>query len=150
MYYSIEQICKKLHKNERQIRYMVKQERLKPVNPDTYRRDGGYRFSLEEMERVEQTLELPGMSVKEAAQELGITPQYLLQFVSNGDVESEVKWIGQKKRRYFQKEEIQRFKDQLIEGRQTNRMGEYGRRVKLISREVRIFEDCLYDGGLKN
>ncbi|KGX91522.1 helix-turn-helix domain-containing protein [Pontibacillus marinus] len=147
MYYSIEQICKRLHKNERQIRYMVNQGRLTPVNPDTYRRDGGYRFSQEEIERVEQMLELPGLSVKEAAQELEITPQYLLQFVSNGELESEVKWIGQKKRRYFQKEEIKRFKKFLNEDRQTNRIGEYGRRVKLISREVRIFEECLYDGN---
>jgi len=146
MYYSLEQTCKRLHKNERQIRYMVKQGRLNPVNPDTFRRDGGYRFTEEEIQRAEKILELPGLSVKEAAQELEITPQYLLQFVSSGDVESEVKWIGKKKRRYFQKEEIRRFKQQLSEGRQTNQSSEYGFRVQLIAREVRIFEKCLYDG----
>lgn len=146
MYYSLEQICKRLHKNERQIRYMVNQGRLHPVNQDTYRRDGGYRFSEEEIQRVEQMLDLPGLTVKEASRELEITPQYLLQFVSKGTIESEVKWIGKKKRRFFQKEEINRFKSQIKEGDHAKRTGEYGVRLPFISREVRIFEECLHDG----
>lgn len=146
MYYSIEQVCQKLDKNERQIRYMINQGRMKPINPDTFRRDGGYRFSEEEVQRVKNEMTLPGFSVKEAAREIGITPQYLLQFVSSGDIKSDIKWIGQKRRRYFDKEEIQRFKSFLSKERETNRTGEYGVRVQLISREVRIFEKCLYDG----
>lgn len=146
MYLSIQQVSKKLHKSERQIRYMVKQEQIMPVNPDTYRRDGGYRFKEEEIEHIRRTYETNGLTVKEAATRAGISPQYLMQFVGKGDVESFTKIIGKQKRRFFELEEIERFKDRLKERTVSNREGEYGSLVQLISREVRIFDKVRING----
>ncbi|QSS98376.1 helix-turn-helix domain-containing protein [Pontibacillus sp. ALD_SL1] len=146
MYLSIQQVSKKLHKSERQIRYMIKQEQIMPVNPDTYRRDGGYRFKEEEIDYIKQTYEPNGLTVKDAAKRAGISPQYLMQFVRKGEVESFTKIIGKQKRRFFELEEIDRFKDRLQERTVSNREGEYGSRVQLISREVRIFDKVRING----
>ncbi|KGP93288.1 hypothetical protein N780_12005 [Pontibacillus chungwhensis BH030062] len=146
MYLSIQQVSKKLHKSERQIRYMIKQEQIMPVNPDTYRRDGGYRFKEEEIDYIKQTYEPGGLTVKGAAKRAGISPQYLMQFVRKGEVESFTKIIGKQKRRFFELEEIDRFKDRLQERTVSNREGDYGSRVQLISREVRIFDKVRVNG----
>ncbi|GGC98811.1 helix-turn-helix domain-containing protein [Pontibacillus salipaludis] len=146
MYLSIQQVSKKLHKSERQIRYMIKQEQIMPVNPDTYRRDGGYRFKEEEIEHIRRTYDMNGLTVKEAAKRAGISPQYLMQFVGKGEVESFTKIIGKQKRRFFELEEIERFKDRLKERTVSNREGEYGALVQLISREVRIFDKVRING----
>lgn len=146
MYLSIEQVAKKLHKSERQVRYMIQQERIMPVNPDTYKRDGGYRFKEEEIYAIQRMDEANGLSVKDAAKRAGITPQYLMQFVKKGDVQSFTKVIGKQKRRFFKLEEIERFKDRLQERTVSNREGDYGAKVQLISREVRIFDKIRVNG----
>ncbi|KGX84640.1 helix-turn-helix domain-containing protein [Pontibacillus litoralis] len=148
MYYSIEQVAAQLHKTKRQIQYLIQQGLANPMNKDTYRRDGGYRFTEEEVERIIDHFSMEGLTVKEAARYLGITPQYIMHFVKKGELSSLVTYKGKQKRRYFTKEEIDRFKNILNDTREVNQEGIYGRKVQLISREAHIFEETSVNGSM--
>ncbi|KGP72362.1 MerR family transcriptional regulator [Pontibacillus yanchengensis] len=148
MYYSIDYVANVLGKSKRQVQYLVQQGLTEPINLDTYRRDGGYRFSEEEVRRLRDVFKLPGISVKEAARQLEMTPQYLMQFIREGQINSEIVTIGNRRRRWFHQEEIERFKNFLSQRAQAKRMGEYGRKIRLISREVHIFDEVLVQGSM--
>ncbi|MYL32872.1 MerR family transcriptional regulator [Pontibacillus yanchengensis] len=148
MYYSIDQVANELGKTKRQVQYLVQQRLAEPINIDTHRRDGGYRFSEEELKRLREVFQLPGVSVKDAARQLEMTPQYLMKFVKEEQIKSDVAMIGNRKRRWFQQEEINRFKNFLSQKSHAKREGEYGRKVQLISREVHIFDEVLVNGSM--
>lgn len=148
MYYSIEQAAELLHKSKRQLQYLVQQGYIKPVNPDTYRRDGGYRFTEEQLKLAKEQYEPEGYSVNEVANMLGITSSYLMQLVQKENIETLIVYKGKQKRRFFTEEQFRKCENIVKQLSQKNRQGEYGWKVQLISREVHIFSEGAWKGSM--
>jgi len=134
----IKELAALVNKSVRTIQHWVAIGDAKPVNADTYRRDGGYMFTEDEVNRLKQ---IHGkLSSKQAAEMIGITSQYLNQLALVGTVESQINIVGQQKRRFYMKEDIVKLRDHLQEragkNRKTNR---FGKKLILFSKGARLF-----------
>jgi len=145
MYYTLKEVASILGKSERQIKYMIKNGIIRPVNKDTYRRDGGYRFSKEHILEVQQKISPSGIKLKEAAAIVGITPQYLSKLSLEGFVESQLVEIGKRTERRFKLEDLHKLKDYLKQNKY-NQYQEFGKRLHLFKNNHRLFELVNYKG----
>ncbi|MFS1519498.1 helix-turn-helix domain-containing protein [Bacillus sp. SCS-151] len=148
MYLSIEELATKLGRTKRQIQYAIKQGTVRPVNLDTYRRDGGYRFTLEEFERLKELHTDNRLSLKQAAEMVGITPQYLNSLTRQGIIESELVQIGEQQVRKFEEEACIKLKEDLDARIHTKRSANYGKKLQAYKNNVRLFEKFVYQGEL--
>ncbi|KGX92070.1 hypothetical protein N781_02850 [Pontibacillus halophilus JSM 076056 = DSM 19796] len=146
MYLSIDQVAHRLHKSNRQVRYLMEKGWLTPVNQQHPKRDGGFRFREEDVKELEESLTLKGLTVKETAQHLKLTPEYVLTLIGKGEIASFTQTIGNQKRRLVKLEEIERYRSEKNNDAVANRMGEHGRKMQLISREAHIFEEAVING----
>jgi hypothetical protein len=145
MYLTLEQAARELDRTERQVRYLVKTGILFPANQDTYKRDGGYRFSQEVVEEVKLKLEPEGISLRRAAEIVGITPQYLNSLALKGEIESELVMIGNKKERRFQIKDCMSFIEHFK--RKTHKsVSHFGEKLHLYKSNLRLFELVIYEG----
>lgn len=138
MYLTVQEVAAALNKSSRQVRYMVEQGSAYPVNPDTYRRDGGYRFTQQELERLKGIYITPHLSLSEAAKLIGISPQYLNTLALEGKVSSQLVQVGNRDERRFEREECVRFK-QEIEQQTHTRRNKYGKRLIPFKNGIRLF-----------
>lgn len=146
MYLTLSQTAKELDRTERQVRYLVKTGVLEPANQDTYKRDGGYRFSQEVVEQVREKLKPEGISLRKAAEVVGITPQYLNSLAINGEIKSELVLIGNKKERRFLKEDCVNFRSQMRKKTHKS-VAQYGNKLHLYKGNLRLFDLISYQGG---
>lgn len=144
MYLTLSQAAKELDRTERQVRYLVKTGVLSPVNQDTYKRDGGYRFSLEVVEQIKDALKPEGISLRKAAEIVGVTPQYLNSFALKGTISSELVLIGNKKERRFQEKDCLEFRDK-IQKRTHRSIARFGEKLRLFHHNLRLFEFISYE-----
>jgi hypothetical protein len=144
MYLTLAQTAKELDRTERQVRYLVKTSVLSPANQDTYKRDGGYRFSLEVVEQVKEQLKPEGISLRKAAEIVGVTPQYLNSLALKGDIESNLVKIGNKSERRFKSEDCLDFRNH-IHKRTHGSIAQYGEKLHLFRNELRLFELISYN-----
>lgn len=147
MYLTLSQTSKELERTERQVSYLIKTKVLLPANQDTYKRDGGYRFTEEEVQRVKGIIKVEGLSLRAAAQLVGITPQYLNSLALKEKIKSELVVIGHKKERRFQVKDCLELKTQL--GTVTHKsLAKYGEKLQLYRNHVRLFEPISYKDEL--
>ncbi|MYL35418.1 hypothetical protein GLW08_21285 [Pontibacillus yanchengensis] len=139
MYYSLDDVAHRLGKSMRQIRYMIKQGTAKPINPKTYRSDGGYMFDQDEVNRLEHLFETDKLSLNEAAELIGITPQYLSSLAVEGTIISELKKIGKRTYRLFSKEDCHSLKEELSNNHSTKRHTQFGDKLTLYNDGIRLF-----------
>jgi hypothetical protein len=145
MYLTLEQAARELDRTERQVRYLVKTGVLLPANQDTYKRDGGYRFSLEVIKEVKSKLEPEGISLRKAAEIVGITPQYLNSLALKGEIESKLVTIGNKKERRFQLKDCMSFIAHF-KSRTHKSVSHFGEKLHLYKNDLRLFELVMYEG----
>lgn len=139
MYLTLSQTANELDRSERQVRYLVKTGVLTPVNQDTYKRDGGYRFSLEIVEQAKENLKPEGISLRKAAEIVGVTPQYLNSLALNGDIDSRLIKIGNKKERRFKEEDCLAFR-KVIRKKTHKSVAGFGEKLQLYSNKLRLFD----------
>jgi DNA-binding transcriptional MerR regulator len=145
MYLTLEQAARELDRTERQVRYLVKTGILLPANQDTYKRDGGYRFSQEVIEKVKEKLKPEGISLRKAAEIVGITPQYLNSLALKGEIDSVLVMIGNKKERRFQMKDCLGFIEHF-KNRTHKSVSQYGEKLHLYNHDLRLFELITYQG----
>lgn len=145
MYLTLLQAAEELDRTERQVRYLVKTGVLVPVNQDTYKRDGGYRFSKEVVDQTKEKLIPEGISLRKAASIVGITPQYLNTLAMNGQINSQLVLIGNKKERRFNEDDCLNFKIQLSK-RTHKKIAHYGEKLHLFRNDIRLFDLIDYKG----
>ncbi|WP_221568695.1 helix-turn-helix domain-containing protein [Alkalihalobacillus sp. TS-13] len=140
MYISLKELAAKLKKSERVIHHLVKTNVILPVNPDTYRRDNGYRFRPEVYEFLKQMYHTDKLTLREAAEFIGVSPQYLNQLTKNNKIDSDLIQVGKRMERRFKKEECLRFKEKMKRGEHTRRSAHYGKKLKTYANGLRLFE----------
>lgn len=145
MYLTLEQAARELDRTERQVRYLVKTGILLPANQDTYKRDGGYRFSQEVVEKVKEKLKPEGISLRKAAEIVGITPQYLNSLALKGEIDSVLVMIGNKKERRFRMKDCLSFIEHF-KSRTHKSVSQFGEKLHLYNHDLRLFELISYQG----
>ncbi len=147
MYFTLSQTSLELNRSERQVRYLVKSGILTPVNTDTYKRDGGYRFSIEEIEKVKNELKVEGISLREAADIVGISPQYLNTLAIDGRIQSELVLIGRRHVRRFKEPDCLQLAKELCH-KTDKRLAQFGSKLSLFDNNLRLFELIPYKGEM--
>lgn len=87
------------------------EKRLEPINRETHRGDGGYKFKEEDVERIKQFYKKTDLTSSDAAKILNVSTTFIHKLIKNNEVEYyEGEYKG--KRTYFIiKETIERYKD---------------------------------------
>lgn len=143
-YITVQELASRLKKSPRTITNWVKRGIAHPVNPDTYRRDGRYVFSEDEVNRLQSLFSK--LSLQEAANIVGITPQYLNQLAIEGEIESELITYGKQKRRRFNKSDCLLLKEKIEKQEHTRATQKYGKRISTYYNGIRLFELIIYEG----
>ncbi len=146
MYLTLEEVAKKLNKTRQQIQYLIKTNVAQPVNKDTYRRDRGYRFSIEEVNRLIERFSHNGLSLKEAARIVGVSPQYLNKLAKENVIKSRMITFGQRPERYFTLEDCEALKNKLQQNICSKRNKEYGIKLPLYQQGIRLFQPINIEG----
>ncbi|MEQ2527606.1 hypothetical protein WMO40_12920 [Bacillaceae bacterium CLA-AA-H227] len=139
MYLTLSQASEELDRTERQVRYLIKIGVLSPANQDTFKRDGGYRFSQNEIYTVKEKLKLDGISLRKAAQIVGVSPQYLNSLALKGEIKSSLVKVGNKTERRFKEEVCMKFK-QHIHTKTHKSIAQFGEKLHLYSNSIRLFD----------
>lgn len=106
-YIHIKELEKELGKTRQTIYRQLKEKNIQPVNPDTFRSDGGYTYRRADIESLLHAQHIP-MTLQEAADYIGITPQYLSLLRKQGDIEAKEVLYGKQKRLAFTQEACDR------------------------------------------
>lgn len=147
MYITVEKLSKELNKSIRQIQYMVKNGVAIPVNLDTHRRDGGYRFSVTEIQRLKKIYNRDDLSLKEASKIVGVTPQYLNQLAIENKISSEMVLIGNREERRFEEKNCHILRDDLNSKSHSKRHIKYGEKLVIFKNGVRLFQQVEHEGA---
>ncbi|WP_240377186.1 helix-turn-helix domain-containing protein [Bacillus piscicola] len=107
------------YKSSSTINRWIKNEWLHPINLDTYKADGGYVFDEEEVERFLASTKRD-LSLKEAAEYMGITPQYLSFLRKKGEIEGREVFYGKQKRWSFSEKDCEMWMDRRGQPSLTN------------------------------
>ncbi|MCM3164697.1 MULTISPECIES: hypothetical protein [Metabacillus] len=145
MYITVNELASILNKTKRQIQYMISNRIAQPINPDTHRRDGGYRFSSTEVERLKEIYNRNDLSLKEASRIVGITPQYLNQLALVNKIQSSMVSVGHRLERRFTKEDCESILVELKQKKHSKRNNQYGKRLSNYSNGVRLFKHITLD-----
>jgi len=129
MYITVNELARILNKTKRQIQYMISNKIAQPINPDTHRRDGGYRFSSSEVERLKERYNRNDLSLKEASRLVGITPQYLNQLALDNKIQSSMVSISHRLERRFTKEDCEKILVELKQKKHSKRNNQYGKKL---------------------
>ncbi|SDP29661.1 hypothetical protein SAMN04487897_1692 [Paenibacillus sp. yr247] len=148
-YISQKEMAKKFNKTKNTIALWVRKGFITPVNSDTYRSDGGYRFDVEEYERVCKIFTGDMLFLGDAAKEVGVSPQYL-STLANADppqIPSQLFQYGKQMRRVFRRADCKALREVLAAKGSTQYYKEVGGlRLKLFKDNVRLFASFNYGG----
>ncbi|MGF7035331.1 excisionase family DNA binding protein [Paenibacillus mucilaginosus] len=116
-------------------------KRLEPVNRNTYRGDGGYRFTSDDVQRIKGLYTKVDLTISETAKELGRSNTFVYRLIREGQLEAyEAEFKG--KRVYFiTRENLDRFKLQHPDTGASETI--YDRKNKLF-----LFQPFMKDGRL--
>ncbi len=145
---SIEELSKKLNKSVRTLQQWVAIGRATAFNMDTHRRDGGYVFSSEEVARLNGLY--AGLTAKEAARRIGITPQYLNTLANNGDIPFEIRQIGNREQRFYGENQCEQLRNRL-DAKKHKKNHSFGKKIDCYNNGARLFTEVKLDetnGGL--
>lgn len=82
-YLSLEEVCDRVGLTKNQLGYLIKYKHIEPINLDTWKADGGYRFEQEDVKRLEE-LYKDSLTLKEAAEFLNKSKTYVHNAAKNG------------------------------------------------------------------
>jgi hypothetical protein len=141
-YLSQREIADHFKKSERTIGLWVKKGMINPVNPDTQRSDGGYRFALEEFERVNKLFSSDILFRSKAAKLIGITPEYLgmLAKANPPQIPCQIIDYGDQKRIVFRKADCIAIIDVMKKRDHTPYIRENGRELACYDNGLRLFD----------
>lgn len=82
-YLSLEELCDRVGLTKNQLGYLIKYKHIEPINLDTWKADGGYRFEQEDVKRLEE-LYKDSLTLKEAAEFLNKSKTYVHNAAKDG------------------------------------------------------------------
>lgn len=106
---STTEVAKCLDVTENTVYRYIKEKKLHPINEHSYRIHTTYLFKLEEVERLRKELEKPGLTIRQAAQKLGVSYSTIKRNVDDGQLPAIQKRIGSRVISYIKEEHLEGF-----------------------------------------
>ncbi|MBU8908120.1 helix-turn-helix domain-containing protein [Desertibacillus haloalkaliphilus] len=93
----------------------IKNGKFHPYNKKHKHIHGGYRFSFEEVERISQEFEKPGLTTKDMADNLGVSINTILNYIHNSRLPSFQKEYRGRVRNFVCEEDFELFKSTFLQ-----------------------------------
>lgn len=145
LYWSELEVANYFGRTKKTVKLWVEKGILTPANTDTYRSDGGYRFTLAEIERIKKLERSKDfLSLKDASEYIGISEQYLCTLAIKKEIETEEGSFADPRRRFVHIEECNRFRQLILQRRHTKYMRFAGQKLNLFEQGIRLFDSFIY------
>ncbi|RUS45001.1 MerR family transcriptional regulator [Cohnella sp. AR92] len=140
-YISQKEMANQLNKSVNTIRHWVEKGLITPVNPDTYRSDGGYRFTDEEYQKLKKKwFDQDTLFVVDAAKLIGVSKQYLGVLAKSDQIPSQMIMYGSQLRRVFKRSDCLALKESLDNSSSSPLSRDSGRELNLYKNNLRLFD----------
>ncbi|MBW3496741.1 helix-turn-helix domain-containing protein [Bacillus sp. FDAARGOS_1420] len=111
-YLSLEEVCDRVGLTKNQLGYLIKYKHIEPINLDTWKADGGYRFEQEDVKRLEE-LYKDSLTLKEAAEFLNKSKTYVHNAAKDGILPFKEIAKGKSTERLYLKNDLVIFKQKI-------------------------------------
>lgn len=111
-YKTFEEICEQAKLSKNQLRYLIKHKKIEPINQDTWKSDGGYRFEEEEAQRIIEAYK-DYLSLKDAAAYLQKSRTYVHNIAKQGSLPFKEVEKGKTTEKLYHLKDLEKFKRQL-------------------------------------
>ncbi|MCM3716632.1 helix-turn-helix domain-containing protein [Alkalihalobacillus oceani] len=104
-YYRIKDLADITNCSEAQIRYLLKENKIKAINAETWKLEGGYLFDKHALEAIKEKIKAgKGVTTRKAAEALGVSVATVLNYIRNGQLKA-TKQIDRGREKYMISEE---------------------------------------------
>ncbi|WP_026701702.1 helix-turn-helix domain-containing protein [Salibacterium aidingense] len=141
---TVQQVQEAAKKSRATIYRWIAEDKLHPINEETRSIDGGYLFDTREVEDLLKRVELRGLTLREAADVIGVTPQYVSKLRQNGTIQAHDTYIGKQHRLVFSRAECERVRQLL--GNQETSASDIGTKLKPYHQGHRLFAPVSLNG----
>ncbi|MBU8908264.1 helix-turn-helix domain-containing protein [Desertibacillus haloalkaliphilus] len=109
-FFTVKDVASILNISEPAVYNNIKNENFRPYNKKYKHIHGGYRFSIEEVERIREEFRKPGLTTKDIADELGVSINTILKYIHDGTLPSDRQEYRGRVRNFVQEENFESFK----------------------------------------
>ncbi|MGE6593569.1 helix-turn-helix domain-containing protein [Bacillus mycoides] len=111
-YLSLGEVCGRVGLTKNQLSYLIKYKQIEPINPATWKADGGYRFKEEDVKRLVEMYK-DALTLKEAAEFLGKSKTYVHNAARDGLLPCKEIAKGKSTERLYLKRDLEIFKQEI-------------------------------------
>ncbi|MFD6511286.1 helix-turn-helix domain-containing protein [Bacillus sp. NPDC060175] len=111
-YLSFEEVCDSVGLTKNQLSYLIKYKQIQPINPVTWKADGGYRFKEEDVLKLVEMYK-DALTLKKAAEFLGKSKTYVHNAARDGLLPFKEIAKGKSTERLYLKRDLEIFKQEI-------------------------------------
>ncbi|MGF2773296.1 helix-turn-helix domain-containing protein [Bacillus cereus] len=111
-YLSFEEVRESVSLTKNQLSYLIKYKQIEPVNPNTWKADGGYRFDAEDVKSLKEMYK-DSLTLKEAAEFLNKSKTYVHNAAKDGILPFKEIAKGKSTERLYLKSDLETFKQEI-------------------------------------
>ncbi|AZJ24601.1 DNA-binding protein (plasmid) [Bacillus wiedmannii bv. thuringiensis] len=113
-YKTFEEVCEQANLSRNQLRYLIKYKKIEPINRDTWKADGGYRFEQEDAQQLAEEYK-DYLSLKNAAVYLQKSRTYVHNAAKEGSLPFKEVAKGKTTERLYHLKDLEEFKRKMNE-----------------------------------
>ncbi|QWI47064.1 helix-turn-helix domain-containing protein [Bacillus mycoides] len=142
-YKTFEEICKEANLSKNQLRYLIKHKKIEPINRDTWKGDGGFRFEDDKAQLIID--EYKGyLSLKDAAAYLQKSRTYVHNIAKQGSLPFKEVVKGKTTEKLYHLKDLEEFKRKMNDVDMVNkRMNDH---IQLYSNDLLLFDKIEFNG----
>lgn len=97
---------------------LMTEEKLVPINKDTWRLDGSFLFRKEDVVKLQTQLQIDGMTLNQASKEFQVSMYQLYKWVEEGELTYKIRIHRNKETKFVNEEDVTRLVAQLDDANQ--------------------------------
>ncbi|MCW9134688.1 DNA-binding protein [Bacillus paramycoides] len=111
-YLSFEEVCDRVGLTKNQLSYLIKYKQIQPINPATWKADGGYRFEEDDVQKLVEMYK-DALTLKDAAEFLCKSKTYVHNAAKDGLLPFKEIAKGRSTERVYLKRDLEIFKQEI-------------------------------------
>ncbi|MFD0771914.1 DNA-binding protein [Bacillus sp. CGMCC 1.60114] len=108
---------------------LMKENKLTPINKDTWRLDGSFLFQREEVTALQSQLHIEGITLNQASKQFHISMYQLWKWIEEGELTYTIQLHRNKETRFVQEEDVKNLAEKLDDA---NSLYTYSRKYNLV------------------
>lgn len=142
-YISFEELCKMAKLSKGQLSYLIKYKQIEPVNLNSWKADGGYRFHEEDAKRISDIYK-DLYTLKEAATYLQKSKTYVSNIAKEGALPFKEVLKGKRREKLYHIDDLKEFKRSMDDvNKESQRMYDH---IPLYTSNLLLFDSVTLDG----